>query len=293
MDVNMKLLNAGLAVVLALAASAAPAFAADDSPGWSDTAEFSYVVTDGNSETSTLGFKNKLLRSWEGSALELNAGGIRAEATITDRLFAVGTVNDSDVTDETTAEVTAENYYLNGRYDRKLSEHAFWFAGAGWDRNEFAGIANRYTGFGGFGNTWADRDDLKFRTDYGLTYTKQDDVVENPEVNDAFMGFRFSWSYLHRFSDATTYGNDLVLDENLDETSDFRADMTNWVTVTMSERLALKVSLQWLYDNRPSFEQIDLFDIDPALPGATLLGQVPRELDDLDTIFTTSLVVTF
>ena len=292
MDVNMKLPNAGLAAVLALAASSAPAGAGEGSPGWSDTAEFSYVVTDGNSETSTLGFKNKLLRSWEGSAIELNAGGIRAEATTTDRLFAVGTVNNFSVTEESTTEATAENYYLNGRYDWKLSEHAFWFAGAGWDRNEFAGIANRYTGFGGFGNTWADRDDLKFRTDYGLTYTKQNDVVENPEVDDTFMGFRFSWSYLHRFADATTYGNDLVLDENLEEKDDFRADMTNWVTVAMSERLALKVSLQWLFDNSPSIELIDLFATAPP-PGASSPVKVPRELDDLDTIFTTSLVITF
>ena len=33
--------------------------------GWSDQAELSYVLTAGNSESSTLGFKNELTRTWE------------------------------------------------------------------------------------------------------------------------------------------------------------------------------------------------------------------------------------
>jgi hypothetical protein len=53
----------------------------------------------------------------------------------------------------------------------------------------------------------------------------------------------------------------------------------------MSDMLALKVSLQWLYDNLPSLE---LVDYTPGTP-----PQVPVPLDDLDTIFTTSLVVNF
>jgi hypothetical protein len=69
--------------------------------------------------------------------------------------------------------------------------------------------------------------------------------------------------------------------------------MVNSVAVTMSDRLALKISLQWLYDNEPSFEAVPLFDMDPSIPGAVLLGQVPRQLDNLDTIFTTSLVINF
>ncbi len=65
--------------------------------------------------------------------------------------------------------------------------------------------------------------------------------------------------------------------------------MTNWLTVTMSARLALKVSLQWLYDHEPSFESItDPTDLlPPSGPTAS------ARLDDLDTIFTASLVANF
>lgn len=263
---------------------------ADDPPaGWQDTADFSLVITSGNSDTNTLGFKNKLWREWDKSRFEFNAGAIRAESKDVVARFAVGSPGDFRVVEQTQTRTTAEQYFLNGRYDRKITDAFFWFAGAGWDKNEPAGVKNRYTGFGGVGNIWADTDTVKFRTDYALSFTKQDDVVMDPTVEDTFLGARFSWAYLHKFGQNTVYTNDFVLDENLDETSDFRADMTNAVAVSVSERLALKVGLQWLYDNKPSVTAIELFDSTGANTGETVLF----ELDDLDTIFTASLVVNF
>jgi putative salt-induced outer membrane protein YdiY len=253
---------------------------------WTDAAEFSFVATAGNSETSTFGFKNTLARAWEKSSFELKAGGVRGESTT--KVRAVHPV--IPVIEETaTTELTAENYFLNGRYDRKITDRFFWYAGAGWDRNRFAGIQNRYSGVGGVGNIWKDEDRVKFRTDYALSYTKQENVVEVAGADDSFLGVRVSSKFLHKLGAVTTYGNDLVMDENLDETSDFRADMTNWVTVSMSARLALKVSLQWLYDNEPSFESID--DPGNLLPPPGVKANA--QLDDLDTVFTASLVANF
>jgi putative salt-induced outer membrane protein YdiY len=276
---------------LLVALAPGPARAADaEELGWSDTAEFSYVATAGNSESQTLGFKNKLWRAWEKSRVEFNAGGIRTESTVFTR-FAVGTTGDFDDDEIKFDEVTAENYFLNGRYDRKISDRFFWFAGAGWDRNEFAGIRDRYTGFGGVGNIWVDNEKVKFRTDYAVTYTKQDDVIEDPDFDDTFGGARFSWAYLHHFGENTTYGNDLVLQANLEESDDWRGDMINWVAVAMSSKLALKLSLQWLYDNQPALEEVPLFATnDTSLPS---IGTVLIELDELDTIFTASLVANF
>lgn len=254
-----------------------------DENRWKDTAEFSFVATAGNSDTTTLGFKNKLWRTWERSAFELNAGGVRSEGTTNRR--AVGTVDSFRTEDDST--LTAENYFLNGRYDHKITDRFFWFGGAGWDRNTFAGIDNRYSAVGGVGNIWVDNETVKFRTDYAVTWTKQDDVVDNPDVNDSFMGLRVSWHYLHNFGATTQYINDFVVDENLDETDDWRANMINSVSVVLSRRMALKVSLQFLYDNQPSFEELSLFDTAGTDTGTKVLA----ELDELDTIFTSSLVV--
>lgn len=249
--------------------------------GWSDTAEFSFVATEGNSESTSLGFKNVLVREWDRSSLTFRAGGIRVEST-GPREAVNGVVRDGP------SETTADNYYANGRYDRKITRRLFWFAGAGWDRNRPAGIENRYVVEAGVGNVWFDRDTLKFKTNYGITYTDQEDVVPTPGVDETFLGARFAWSYLNKLTETTTYTNVFAVDENLDETSDWRADMTNGLAVAMSERLALKVGLQLLYDNEPALELV------PNSDGAgNPLPPVPFVLDELDTILTVSLVVDF
>jgi putative salt-induced outer membrane protein YdiY len=286
---SLALAGAVLAVALLTGPSAAYA---EDPPkvGWADSAELSFVATSGNSESSTFGFKNTLTRTWTAARFELKLGGIKVESTTEDAL--VDATNPPDIVVVETTDTTAEAYFLNGRYDREISKKFFWFAGAGWERNEFAGIENRYAGFGGVGNRWWDEEDLKFRTDYGVTFTKQEDVVEVAGTDDTFAGLRFSWAYLNKLGKNTTYTNDLVVDENLDETSDWRADMLHGLSVSMSERLALKVGWRWLYDHMPSFELLTA-SVDtagnPVVPAVTELV----ELDEFDSIFTVSLVVNF
>jgi putative salt-induced outer membrane protein YdiY len=290
--------TSSLLALCAFAAGALPALAQDPAPPaekkfpkWSDAAELGWVATAGNSESSTIGLKNSLARENEHSLFELKLGGIRVETT-TITLFAVGTPADFSREEDRTSATTAENYFLNGRYDRKITEKFFWFAGAGWDRNVFAGIDNRYTGGGGVGNQWCDTDRRKWRTDYALTATKQENVVDDPEFDDTFGGVRLSSSFLQKFGahDAGSYGNDTILDENLDQTDDWRVNMTNWVSVNMSTHVALKVSLQWLYDNAPSLKEVDLFDPSDL---TTPVGKALVEVDELDSLFTTALVIKY
>jgi len=272
-------------LLLVLTCFSSLALAADEEKktGWSDAAEFALVLTSGNSDTTTFGFKNTLKRSWEKAEFTLKAGGIRAESD-TSSFAATGTPANFVVTETKTNEITAANYYLNGRYDREIHERFFWFAGAGWDRNTLAGIKGRSTAFGGVGNVWIDTDTTKFKTDYAATWTDENAKVPNPALDDSYFGLRFSWTYLHEFNDSTEYGNDFVVLGNLSELDDFRADMINWVSVAMTKRLALKVSLQTLYDNEPALVSI-------PLNATTTMVNIP--VDDLDNLFTASLVVNF
>lgn len=274
--------------------------AAQDKPaeakklGWKDTAELGYVMTSGNSDSSTLGLKNTLVYDWESARFEMKLGAVRVESTPVP-FFAVGTATDF-TREENDSELTAESYFLNGRYDHNITDRFFWFAGAGWDRNTFAGIQNRYTAFGGVGNIWFDTETIKWRTDYALTATKQEDVIEQPDLDDTFLGVRLSSTFLYKWSESGSYGNDTILDENVDDTDDWRVNMTNWVAVNLSNHLALKVSLQWLYDNQPALIAANLFDATGAPVDADLDGvqdQVAVEADELDSIFTTALVIKY
>lgn len=256
--------------------------------GWFDSGEISYVVTAGNSETNTLGLKNELTYKWTDAWYRLRVGGVRAQSTTTART-AIGTPDDFQIVEDKSTDLTAENYYVKNKYARNISPRLFWSVGAGWDRNRPAGIDNRYIAEGGVGNTWVETDRIKFRTEYAVTYTDQKDVVETPGRKSTFAGARVSWDYFHKFFGSTTYTNDTILDYNFDESDAWRGDMTNAVSVTINDHLALKVALQWLYENRPALKEVPLFDA----PGGAQTGTVLVELDSLDSIFTTSLVVNF
>ncbi len=273
---------AGLVAVALAVVAPAPGWAQDErKTGWFDTAELSFVLTAGNSQTTTLGAKNTLERVWERATFKLEAGGIRTESTVTTRT-ASGSPTDFVISEEGESQVTAENYFARGRYDRNLSDRVFLFGGLGWERNTFAGFDNRYAVIGGVGNSWFDRDDTRFRTDYGVTYTVQDNIVG---ARGEFAGARVSYDYWRKVLPTTDFYSTLILDENLDETEDFRADFTNSVAVAMSEKLALKTSLQLLYDNQPSLVAVPL----EGTPDTTVLA----ELDELDSIFTVALVAKF
>lgn len=259
--------------------------------GWSNVTDLSLVVTEGNSSTETFGFKNRLQRNWERSRGLLRLEAVRSN-TADDQYALVEDLDNPDdfiiVTPSKTLDV--EKYLVLGRYDHDISERFFWNVGASWDRNLDAGILNRYTGWAGVGNIWWDRDDLAFSTDYGVSYTDREEEVPDPEKDDRFAGIRFGWDYLNAWGKLTTFTNEWNVNSNISQFSDWSSDMTSAITVSMSEKIALRVSLQWLFNNKPALEEIDVIFIAPGGEEATI-GTTTVRKEKLDTIFATSLVI--
>ncbi len=257
-------------------------------PGWYKTTELTSVWTGGNSAASTFGLKNDLRRLWESARFRFEAGGLRTESSTRTR-SARGTASSFVVNETETSALTAESYYARARYDRSLSPRMFLFGGAGWNRNTFAGVQNRYGVIAGAGNSWVDTENTVFKTDYGFTYTFQDDVVEDPTRKDSFAGLRISAEAQRALSSTTRFTSNLLVDENLNETEDLRADWTNSIAVALSNSLALKTSLQLLFDNQPSLVLVPL-----QTSGGAPTGQnVATPLNELDSVFTVALVVNF
>jgi putative salt-induced outer membrane protein YdiY len=254
--------------------------------GWFFTAELSGVWTSGNSESNTLGMASTLRRLWERSELEIEGGAVRTESGITERT-AVGTPDNFVVEKETTRKKTAENYYLRGRYDYRLSERFFTFAGTDWLRNTFAGINSRLLLAAGAGNMWIDGGELRFRTDYSATYTFQNDVVANPFIKTTFPGVRLSYDLWWKLTSSTDFESTLFADWNLDNRDDLRLDFKNALPITISAKLAFKPSLRLLWRNEPSLTEVDLEAPDGTPTGDKVL--VP--LEKLDAFFTLALVV--
>lgn len=282
-----------LAALAALAGglgSAAGVHAQDDDeqPGWYWDAELTLVFTAGNSASSTVGAGAGVRRLWDATEFRLRAAGLRTESGTIART-AVGTADDFEVVEDTDRELTAESYFVRARLNRDLSERFFVYGGAGWERNTFAGFDARMSFVAGAGNSWVDTERMRFLTDYGLTYTIQEDVIDDPDTAGSFAGLRVSAEFFRQLTGTTGFLSELTVDENLSETDDLRADFTNSVHIEISEVLALRTSLQLLYDHLPSLTTVDL-----EQPAGTPTGEtVEVPLDELDTRLSIALVASF
>ena len=289
--------------------------------GWSNATELSVVRTQGNADTQTFGFKNTLRRNWAGARARLRVDGIRARAS-GDRFLVVAPglrfrPGEQPEGFETSAAVTdgppdVEQYFVEGRFELNISERFFWSAGTSWDRNDDAGIRNRYVTFSGVGNTWADTEDLSLSTGYGISYTARDETTPDAAKDDRFGGFRLDGDYHHRLAASLELDSDLALNVNLRSASDYSLNVTNALGVAMSRHLSLRVSLQHLYEHQPAFEEAPILArvmlIDPdgaAGSGDELFETVPDggaviafgngqiRKAGLDVIFRTALVISF
>lgn len=275
------------AVAFAAALSLTAAAQETDEPdlGWAATAELSFVAAAGNTETSSLGLRATGTRTWQEMLLKVEAGALRVEQT--ERTHrAVGPPGGVVLVEEEDSVLTADNQFLRGRLDREIGERLLAFAGAGWERDELAGIADRLSVATGLGHVWADREDFTSRTTYGVTYTWEESTAGRKED---FAGLRVGWDLLRRLTPTTVFTNALVVDQNLEETSDLRVEELASVAVTISERLALKVSAQLKLDAEPA-----LLEVPREEPAGTPTGDVVLvELEELDTVLSAALVVSF
>jgi len=275
---------AAISVLLACTDARAQA-AAEKELGWKFSASLGWVWIGGNSESNSFAFGAEARHKWEKSELLLKAGGTQTESTLKTR-WAVGTTDDFVISEDSRTEKTAELYFARGRYDYSLSKYFFVFGGADWLRNRFAGIESRELVALGAGNTWLDKSEIRFKTDYGMTYTFESEVVENPFVKTDFPGVRFGYDFWWKLTGTTEFSSLFIADWNLDNTDDVRIDCKNELPVSVSDHLKLKPGLQLLWRNDPALTQADLFDSGGTATGGTVL--VP--LDKLDAIFTVSLV---
>ena len=293
----------------------------DDDLGWTNATELSIVVTEGNTSTRTFGFKNTLRRTWKSARLRLRFDGVRSNTSEGRFLqvqpglrFPVGGQPPEFQTSIVTpaAEPDVEQYFVEGRFDRNISERLFWDVGSSWDRNNDAGILNRYILFGGVGNAWFNEPDVAFSTSYGVSYTDRKEIEPDPVKDTVFGGIRFNSDYRQRFGSLTLVDSNFTLNMSLADATDYSINVTNAVGVAMNDYLSLRVSLQFLYENEPALEhadivaRVELIDMDSVptsgdelfetkLKGKTTIdvGQGRIRKNPLDTVFRTALVISF
>jgi putative salt-induced outer membrane protein YdiY len=274
-----------VSAVLALALLPNAVAAQDPGFTWGNQTELSYVSTSGNASSSTFGLKGSLEGEGGPHQIRLEFGGVRASSATTLR-SAIGTPTDFTIVEVERSETTAESYFARSRYDRDFGA-GFGFTGLGWDRNTFSGIRNRFQIVAGLGRTFVQSEAARLKADVGLTYTIQKDVDPRPDANEGFGGWRVSVDGMRAVSPNAQLNSELVLNNSFEDPDDVRADWLSSLSVSINQRLALKTSLQLLWDNVPAQLSVPLETPDRVPTGVNVLTPSAK----LDSVVTVTLVI--
>jgi len=290
--------------------------------GWSNSTDLSAVLTAGNSATQTWGFTDKLRHVWKDARFEFEVNVVRSD-TSDDRFFMVAPglefpVGGAPANPPTSLvkpdpKLDVANSLVRGSYERNITPRFFWNAGASWDRNDDAGIVNRYIAYAGVGHKWVDYERRRFATSYGISFTDREEKKPDPEKDRRFGGGRLGWDYRERFNAGTVFDNKFEANVNLSDSTDYSVNTTSALSVTVVSHVVLKVSLQWLYEHEPALESdldviafVEVLNPD-GISGSgderfrtlssggskLVIGSADARKDRLDTIFKTALVINF
>lgn len=259
---------------------------------WSDKAALSYVAVGGNASSQSLGFSNEYKYTWAEATFAFNAGGVRVATTTFDRSAYGPSLGSAAILETRTTKTSTETYFANLRYDHNITARLLWFGSAGWERNIPAGLEARYTGMAGLGYWWIKEDRTTFFTDAGVGYTKEDQVFKTAGTDDGFATFRLGAKFEKKLFATSAFTSELNLSDSFKDTQNYLAVWRNGFTTTLSANLALKVGYDLTYKNKPASVGVDVVQT-PVVAPPVILGQVPFRLKKTDTVFTTSLVITF
>jgi putative salt-induced outer membrane protein YdiY len=248
---------------------------------WTDAADFGFVMTTGNAESTNFAFANKFKYTWSNAELTFDAAALRNESTTRTLSNPSGSV----VVTDTTA-VTASNYALALLYRQNISERLYWYSGASWYQNFFSGIDDRYIVSGGVGYTFVKDARNLLKGELGLSYTRE--VPLKPFETNDFLGTRAYLGYELTMSEKSKLTEDLTGFTNFDTSSAWRVNSITAVTASLTSTLALKASYTILYANDP------LQKVVPPDAGAPIgTPDAIYTLEHTDTILAVALVVNF
>jgi putative salt-induced outer membrane protein len=200
----------------------------DRKPLWAIQVGLSYLETDGNSETRTLGLDLQMNRRPTPWGMEITALFNRAEEN---------------------GQKTAERRYASLRATRRLAERWNLIAGPSAEQDDFAGIDLRSLFEAGavYKALVGPRHTLKL--DLAATWTNEQRLA--PEVDDSWLGGLAGLEYKLAISDSATFSQNLRYFASFDDPGNWRADSLSAVTAALNKRLALRFSYEVRHRNEP------------------------------------------
>lgn len=257
--------------------------AEEEKKPWTNKSEVQIVYSDGNSSTTTIGLSNKYQYKWdEDATFDFNVSGVRSENDTTVRTAVIND-NAVDIIETEESETTEERYRVQLHYKDKIANKLYWYTGADWHRNVISGIDGRYVASLGLGNTWVKSDTAKFETHYGAEFVHEELTTG---AEEDFAALALGYDYMRQITKTSRFDQNFKVSANLDDTDDYRGELESVLTVSISSKMALTTKLHLFYDNQPVVEDIVITNAGSGDPAT-----VAYEFEDLETLFTTSLVI--
>jgi putative salt-induced outer membrane protein YdiY len=229
--------RAGSLVAALVVMAAAPALSAEDAPKspWSGSAELSYVATDGNTDTQTVGFGGELhykpgVWSWD-----LKASYVESES-------------DGVTNAERTTLLAGASRTINSRLD--------YYARVGYLANEFAGIDSNWSGETGLSYKLLTGEEHVLDVGGGVGYTAEERTTgEDREFATGSAFGRYKW----KFSKTAELAEEATFLYDFEDSDNWRFMNSLSVSAAINSLFTLKAyyNVVHLNDPVPGFEETD------------------------------------
>lgn len=215
-------------LALAILLGAASAASAADTKPWKNSAELSFVSTNGNSKTQTTSIKDTFVYDFDDKTkAEIEGGGLGARSE---------------------GRVIAEQYYAEEKVARKFSDRDYVFERYRWDRNLFAGVLHRHDFSLGVGRElWKTPKDLLI-AEAAPGYLNEE---RQNERRKSFASARAYAKYVREISKTAKFAQDAEYTLSLQDARDARLNTETSLTAALSTSLSVKNSFVWRHDGRP------------------------------------------
>ncbi len=213
----------------------------------------SLVLTRGNNKNFSFSFDtNQTLRIHDVNTFELKGRFINAESN---------------------GEKKSEVYYSHLKYDRKIGKKAYLLSFFRHERNRLAGYNYRLALSVGGGATWVEKEKVDFSSEiaFGWNNEKNTERLSIGAVNGSsvwentikasFVSSIITNNFNYKVSDNAQFSLQEVLFLNLEEINDFRLNSYLSLTASINSNLALKSSIQVVYENLPveGYKNTDIY----------------------------------
>ena len=200
-------------------------------PLWFGKANFSFLSTSGNTDTTSIG-----------------AG---AEVNYNPKPFLF-TLKGAYLYSQTDGEATAESTVASMRGNYDITPRFYVFAGAGYLRNTFSGIDSLWSVDGGAGYKLFDGPAQFLKAEGGVGWANEKDIIDDViQPSRSYANVRAALYYKWQFTKNAAFTNDFSYLLDLDDTANYFIANKAAITADISKVFALQASWTLLWRNQP------------------------------------------